>query len=177
MKKVIIFVVLVLIIGGGFAANMLISRDNPIPKSFENSEQQPEPINTESVTVDPCTLFDEADIERIFKSKFEVGLATELQDKTSDGKPILSCEYRQINDGTSEGLANSYLLEVIIENFNSSENAEANKPAEPNKINKNEASISFARGSQLFQISISKNAGIDQVKDKARLEELIATKI
>lgn len=176
MRRSIILIVLVLVIAGGSAVNSITGQDNPTPESAQNTEQQPEPINTESVTVDPCTLFDEADIERVFDAKFQVGLAVEHKDKTSDGQPILSCEYRQNNGGSSEDLANSYLLRVVIENYNSSENAEANKPAEPNKVSENEIIVNFVRGSQLFQLSVTKETGIDQAKDKARLEELAATK-
>lgn len=172
----IVPVVIVLIVAGGFAANDVFKNDPELTEINQGSEVISEPINTQAVTVDPCVLFSEKDIERILDGKFEVGLANELTEKTPDNMPITECEYRQANDGSPEGLANAYILKVRIENYSSPESARSQDMPGHHDATGQEEVFVFTHESQRFRLSLYKESGVEKPRDQARLQELAATK-
>lgn len=195
----------ILVVVGGLAVNQALNPKAPeeLQPSVESSDES-EPVKQEAVAVDPCVLFDTEDIESIFKADFEVGLATE-KEQTSDKLPATECEYRQANDGSVESLADSYSLNILIENFSSAENArsEAEKlksqaksgevPYEISAVEGFEAETFFytpttsdlaktqetlviIRGPQIFKLTIFKQNGIEREPEQNQLKELAQTK-
>lgn len=176
MRRLILPVVIVLLIGGGFAANTVFKNEPELTQINQGAEVVSEPINTEAAAVDPCVVFAEDDVERILDGKFEIGLANELEEKTVDNLPITECEYRETNDGSTEGLANAYVLKVRIENYSSPESARSqDMPGHHDAVGQEEVFV-FTHESQRFRLSLYKESGVDKSRDQARLQELAATK-
>lgn len=206
LKKKFLLLVVVLAVVGGFAANKSLGQNGSVSPAETASQPAPaEPVKQEAVAVDPCVLFDEADIERIYQASFEVGL-TEEQKETADHQPITKCEYRQSNDGSVAGLAGSYSLAVLIENYNSAENAKAQadklrseadsgkKPYQITSVDdigdeaffytsndetrqKQEETLTIVKGPQIFKVTIAKQSGIEQERERTRLKDLANTKL
>lgn len=206
LKKKFVLLVVFLAVAGGFAANKSLGQNSTAPPLDQASQPAPtEPVKQEAVAVDPCVLFEEADIERIYRATFEVGLAEE-QKETVDQLPITKCEYRQSNDGSITGLAESYSLTVLIENYNSADNAKAQaeklradadsgkKPYQTAAVDgigdeaffytstdearqKQEETLIIVKGPQVFKITIAKESGIELEAEQGRLKELATTKL
>lgn len=150
----------------------------------------------QAAIVDPCTIFDVVDIEKIFGVQFETGFAKE-KGQTKDNKPITECEYRQINDGSENGLKSAYSVLIVVENFNSPESAKSQIESERVDASNNQIStedvkdvrekaffassqstknsehaLYILKGSQIIRLYSTKLSGIDQGKEKQHLQDL-----
>jgi hypothetical protein len=195
----------VLALVGGLAVNQALNPKAPeeLQLSVEPAGET-EPVKQEAVAVDPCVLFDIKDIESIFKTNFEVGLAIE-KEQTPDKLPATECEYRQANDGSVESLAGAYSLKILIENYNSAESARteterlksqaesgevpyeilAVEGFEPetffytpttSDLKKTQETLVISKGPQIFKFTIFKQNGIEKEAERTHLQELADTK-
>lgn len=207
MKKIIIagIVVVMALIGGVAISRQLGQKDTPEVSKSNTQAEQPTFDNAQAALVDPCVVFDQADIERVYGAKFSSGIAEEQGSQTADGKPIIQCDYRQTNDGSTEGLKSAYVFRVMVENYNSADNAKAQMEATRSKassddkgykikdvqsigdvaffftpkapaLNKSEESLYFTKDAQLFRLYSIKLAGIDHNIEQKHLEDIADTR-
>ncbi len=164
------------------------------PTSENQSEQTPDEV--QAAIVDPCTIFDASDIEKIFAAEFEMGFAQE-KGQTKDKKPITACEYRETNDGSENGLKSAYSVLIVVENYSSPENAKSQMDTELSDASKNqtttedvsdigdkafyassqstkgsEQALYILKGSQIIRLYSTKMSGIDQGQEKKHLQVL-----
>lgn len=126
MRKIIWTVVILMIVGGGLAANAVFNAGVPQSGSDSENTQKIEQFdNFEAAAVDPCVVFVSDELEKVFSTSFVVGLAQEKTQKTSDDLAILTCKYISANDGSAEGIKSAYELELSIENYKSNSSSQA----------------------------------------------------
>ena len=207
MRKasLILTVIIMALIGGVAISRQLGQKDTPEVSKSNTQAEQPKFDDAQAALVDPCIIFDLADIEKVYSTKFSTGIAEEQGNQTADGKPIIQCEYRQTNDGTAEGLKTAYVFRVMVENYNSADNARAQMesirsnandkdqgfevtdvqnigdvaffytPKAP-ALNKSEESLYFTKDAQLFRLYSIKISGIDHDTERKNLEAIANTK-
>lgn len=206
MRIIVVTVLIIMALVGGIVISRELNQSKT-SNTRQNTEQteQPKFDDAQAALVDPCVIFDQGDIEKVYGAKFSSGIAEEQGNQTADGKPIIQCDYRQTNDGTAEGLKSSYLFRVMVENYNSADNAKAQMqsirsnadkkdeefeitevqgvgdlaffytPKAP-ALNKSEESLYFTKDAQLFRLYSIKISGIDHNTERKNLEAIANTR-
>lgn len=124
MKKVVPFIIALLVISGGYGAFLLAKKDESPTDSNRNStaseDKQASATNKYS---DACKVFTKEAVATAFGGTFGEA-EQDISVSSSDGLEGSACKFDQDNDGTTAGMTQALTVSININNYKNTANAE-----------------------------------------------------